>query len=70
MSINLPSTGGLSPRGVLCIPLPAGRELALPAYVPVSIIVIVLVAFGYEVSAAVTAVVAIAAASRELSAAT
>lgn len=54
-------------RGTLCVPLPRDREFAVPAYIPVAIIVIVLVVLGYDVSAAVTAVVAMGAAAREFS---
>ena len=65
MSAYPPIPSAPKNRGALCVPLPQGHEFAVPTYVPVSIIVIVLVALGYDVSAAVTAVVAMGAAARE-----
>lgn len=66
MSAYPPIPSAPDNRRALCFPLPQGREFTIPAYIPVAIIVIVLVVLGYDVSAAVTAVVAMGAAAREL----
>ncbi|MFH8776432.1 hypothetical protein [Streptomyces sp. NPDC017958] len=58
---------GRLPAGALCVPLPHDRALVVPAHVPVSVVVIVLLVVGYDLSAAVTAVTAIAATSRSMS---
>ncbi|MFD9411427.1 hypothetical protein ACFWBN_31010 [Streptomyces sp. NPDC059989] len=49
-----------------CIGLPNGSTVTLPAVLPVGVIVIVLVVLGYDLSAAVAALIAMGAAAREL----
>ncbi|MDX3536939.1 hypothetical protein PV721_21685 [Streptomyces sp. MB09-01] len=48
-----------------CVGLPGGRSFTVPTLLPVAVIVIVLVALGYDLSAAVAALVTMAAAARE-----
>ncbi|MBZ9593733.1 MULTISPECIES: hypothetical protein [Streptomyces] len=48
-----------------CVGLPGGRSFTVPALLPVAVIVIVLVALGHDLSAAVAALVAMVAATRE-----
>ncbi|WP_033823998.1 hypothetical protein [Kitasatospora sp. MBT63] len=50
----------------LQIPLPAGRRRAVPALVPATVIVIILLARGYDIASATAAVIAIGAAARDL----
>ncbi|MEW2418657.1 hypothetical protein AB0953_33965 [Streptomyces sp. NPDC046866] len=48
-----------------CVGLPGGGSFSVPALVPGAVIVIVLVVLGYDLSAAVAALVAMGAAARE-----
>ncbi|MEU5583445.1 hypothetical protein ABZ791_28810 [Streptomyces huasconensis] len=48
------------------IHLPKGSSVDLPGYLPVIVIVVVLVLLGYDISAAIAAVIAVGAAAREL----
>lgn len=51
--------------GSFCVGLPGGGSFTVPALVPVAVIVIVLVVLGYDLSAAVAALIAMGAAARE-----
>ncbi|MEU9133725.1 hypothetical protein AB0D08_37500 [Kitasatospora sp. NPDC048540] len=59
---RVPATGLPS----LQIPLPAGRRRTVPALVPATVIVIILLARGYDITSATAAVIAIGAAARDL----
>lgn len=48
------------------IHLPKGSSVELPGYLPVIVIVLVFVFLGYDISAAIAAVIAAGAAAREL----
>ncbi|MER6160317.1 hypothetical protein ABT147_32990 [Streptomyces sp. NPDC001868] len=48
------------------IHLPKGSSIDLPGYLPVIVIVVVFVLLGYDISAAIAAVIAVGAAAREL----
>ncbi len=49
-----------------CIHLPGGRTIGVPWIVPTGVTVVVLVVLGYDVQAAVAAVLAMGAVAREL----
>ncbi|WP_405681224.1 hypothetical protein OG239_00140 [Streptomyces sp. NBC_00868] len=53
-------------HNTFCIGLPSGSSVTVPAVFPVGVIVIVLVVLGYDLSAAVAALIAMGAAAREL----
>ncbi|MFC9297075.1 hypothetical protein ACFTWH_18015 [Streptomyces sp. NPDC057011] len=53
-------------NNAFCIGLPNGGSVTVPAVLPVGVIVIVLVLLGYDLSAAVAALIAMGAAAREL----
>ncbi|KJY32930.1 hypothetical protein [Streptomyces sp. NRRL S-495] len=60
---TLPTTTAPS---CLDIALPSGRHLAVPAVLPLAVIVIVILACGHDIASATAAVVAIGAAARDL----
>lgn len=64
MSKNVPSRPGHP--NAFCLPLSGGRQLEIPMFVPVGIIVIILVILGYDVYAAVAAVLAVGSAARHM----
>ncbi|WP_327350261.1 hypothetical protein [Streptomyces sp. NBC_01304] len=66
MTRYIPVQNAPVPEGAFCIGLPSGRRFAVPALLPVGTLVIVLVSLGYDVSAAIAALLAVGAASREL----
>lgn len=50
----------------LCVSLPGGRTLTVPPVVPVLVVVVVLVALGYDETAALATILAAGTAAREL----